>query len=87
MAFCGFPVFFKRSSRISPEFRQNFELEHLNTGDSHNSSFPHLSVRLFRKASGGFPFELIFYDNCTISTQSTTMRIDRLVSREKEIPL
>ena len=27
-------------TRISPEFRQNIELEHLKKGDNHNSAFP-----------------------------------------------
>ena len=45
------PEFHPKFTGISPEvhrnsssFRQNIELEHLKTGDSHNSAFPHLST-------------------------------------------
>ena len=34
---------------ISPEFRQNIELEHLKKGDNHNSAFPELAPKIVRR--------------------------------------
>ena len=42
--FTGFPQNF---TRISPDFPQNIELEHLKKGDNHHSAFPHCTWDLF----------------------------------------
>ena len=45
--FLSFSTLYQNFTRKSLEIRRNFELEHLNKGDSHNSAFPQWETLAF----------------------------------------
>ena len=49
----NFTRFHWNFTRMSPEFRQNVELEHLKKGNNHNSAFPQGDSRKWVEEGGG----------------------------------